>query len=226
VVVVPSSRRTPHTVIVGNERRQRWKIERGDPLDEEVSRAPLSPQADYAHLHLVACPVVLDQDFLDRAAEGHDTRRFHSELRDSAGAPGVFSSRYSPDLAPGDPTFERGADGWVLSMGTNDLGQFYRSDDALELRIDQDGTGHLFCGRAAERYGDTLRIFEVIITGLTTRFFAVLGTLYAAGGYLGPVDVGLAVTGLRGGVSEAMTNRVGVSLTAKSITIDPSGHSG
>jgi hypothetical protein len=208
VVVVPPSQRAPHMVIVGNdyryygrsatgnmplnegavarlyERRQRWEVEREDLLDKEISRAPLPPQADYAHLHLVARPVVPDQELLDRAAGDNDTRLFLSDLRDFAGAPEVFSAKYSPDLA-GGYAFERGADGWVLSMGTDDLGQFERSDPALVLRIHQDGSGHLFCGRAAQRHEGSLRIFEVIIAGLTTRFLAVLGKLHAAGGYLG-----------------------------------------
>ena len=33
----------------------------------------------------------------------------------------------------------------------------------------------------------------------------MLGGLYAAGGYLGPVEVGLAVTGLRGGISNVLS---------------------
>jgi hypothetical protein len=36
----------------------------------------------------------------------------------------------------------------------------------------------------------------------------VLGGLYAAGGYLGHVYVGLAVTGLKGGVSAALQNHL------------------
>lgn len=40
-----------------------------------------------------------------------------------------------------------------------------------------------------------------------------MGGLYAAGGYLGPVDVGLAVTGLRGGISSALSNRFGFDPT-------------
>jgi hypothetical protein len=59
----------------------------------------------------------------------------------------------------------------------------------------------MFCGRAAHRYQDRLLIFESLVAGLTAKFLAVMGGLYNAGGYLGPVDVGVAVTGLRGGVS-------------------------
>ena len=44
--------------------------------------------------------------------------------------------------------------------------------------------------------------------GLTARFLSVLGGLYAAGGYFGLVDVGLAVTGLKGSVSAALQNHL------------------
>jgi hypothetical protein len=36
----------------------------------------------------------------------------------------------------------------------------------------------------------------------------VLGGLYDAAGYLGPVDVGIAVTGMRGGVSAALRDHL------------------
>jgi hypothetical protein len=44
------------------------------------------------------------------------------------------------------------------------------------------------------------------VAGMTTRFLSVLGALYHAGSYLGPVDVGLAVTGLQGGISMTMAH--------------------
>lgn len=71
----------------------------------------------------------------------------------------------------------------------------------MDLEVGLDGSGRLFCGRAAHRYEDGLLIFEPLVAGLTAKFLAVMGGLYEAGGYLGPVDVGVAVTGLRGGVS-------------------------
>jgi hypothetical protein len=72
----------------------------------------------------------------------------------------------------------------------------------LDVEIGLDGSGRLFCGRAAEeaQRGEFL-LFEDLVAGLTTRFLHVLGGLYAAGAYLGPVDTGVAVTALRGAVS-------------------------
>ena len=113
----------------------------------------------------------------------------------------VSSSRYSPDLY-GGYNHERRADGWAVNQG---LGSEWeeRKDPSrvLDLLLGLDGSGRLFCGRAAAKYNDRLLIFEPLIAGLTTRFLAVMGGLYDAGGYWGPVDVGVAVTGLRDGVS-------------------------
>ena len=87
--------------------------------------------------------------------------------------------------------------------------EFEDPASVLDFEIGLDGSSHLFCGRAAERRQDQLLIVDVLVAGLTARFFAVMGGLYAAGGYLGPVDVGLAVTGLRGGISHVMNRRFG-----------------
>lgn len=51
------------------------------------------------------------------------------------------------------------------------------------------------------------------MAGLTTKFLSVLGGLYAASDYFGPVDVGLAVTGLKGGISYALSQRIGIQPT-------------
>ncbi len=76
-----------------------------------------------------------------------------------------------------------------------------------------DGSGRMFCGRAGQRYPENFLIFEPLVAGLTAKFLAVMGGLYAAGGYLGPVDVGVAVTGLRGGVSYQLSNNSFVERT-------------
>ncbi len=83
----------------------------------------------------------------------------------------------------------------------------------LDLEVGLDGRGRLFCGRAAEEYRDRLLVIDVLVAGLTARFLAVMGELYSAGGYLGLVDVGMAVTDLRGGISYVLSRRLGVDPT-------------
>jgi len=107
----------------------------------------------------------------------------------------VYLRSYSPDLSQ-RYSYERGPDGWEAHEGLDEDGQPYGDPGkVLGVHIDLDG-GHLFCGRAAELVNGRLLVFENIVAGLTARFLAVMGGLYAAGGYRGPVDVGLAVTGL------------------------------
>ena len=125
----------------------------------------------------------------------------------------MFSTRYSPDLYEAH-NHERRADGWAISVG---LGAEWeeREDPSvvLDLEIGLDGSGRHFCGRAAKRLSDgRLAIFEVIVAGLTTRFLAVLGDMYAASNYFGPADVGLAVTGLRGGISFKLSEQIGIGI--------------
>jgi hypothetical protein len=236
VVAVPPSPRVPHMVTAdgddryygrgatGNvrlseaeiarlyEQRQRWEIDRKDMLGEAISSAPIEPHEDYAFLHLIAGPVVPDEDLLDKARGDQQVEQFLNGLFSAAVSAEVYSVPYSPDLYEHN-NYERRADGWAASQG---LGVEWRESrgpkDVLDFEIRLDGGGHLFCGRAAERLqSGRFVIFENIVAGLTARFLAVLGGLYAASDYLGPVDVGLAVTGLKGGISYELSQRIGIS---------------
>jgi len=48
--------------------------------------------------------------------------------------------------------------------------------NTLNLQVDFDGSGHLFCGRAGHRYSqEELSVFPEIIAGLTSSFFCIYG---------------------------------------------------
>ena len=237
VVAVPPSPRAPHMVTVGKEyryygrsdtgnvlltegevarlyeRRQRWEVDRDAMLDEAIASAPVEADEGYAFLHLVARPVVSDEDLLDRAKGDQHIADFLYGLFAAAVSDDVYPSSYVPDLSL-SKSYERRADGWASSEG---LGEEWResrgSKDVLDFEIGLDGSGHLFCGRAAEDYDGRLLIFEDIVAGLTARFLTLLGGLYVAGSYFGPVDVGLAVTGLRGGISSALNRHIWIRPT-------------
>jgi hypothetical protein len=230
VVAVPPSPRAPHMVTVGEdhryygrsatgnerltegevarlyERRRRWEIDREALLDEAIARAPIEAHDNFSYLHLVARPVVPDESLLDRAKGDQNVVQFLNTLFAAAISDEVFPSSYgkgySPDLADSN-TFDRRADGWATSRGLGEDWQRYEDPGyVLDFEIHLDGGGRLFCGRAAQRYDDLgLLLSENLVAGLTARFLRVLGGLYAAGAYLGPVDVGLAVTGLEGALS-------------------------
>lgn len=226
VVAVSPSPRAPHMVTVGKEyryygrsdtgnvpltegevarlyeRRQRWEVDRDAMLEEAIELAPVSQHEDYAYLHLIARPVVPDEDLYKRASEGQQATQFIGGLISAASSAEVSSTGYSPNLSSGGYNYERRADSWAVSRG---LGTEWEEREdpgrVLDLEVGLGGSGRMFCGRAAERLEDGLFVFEPLVAGLTTRFLAIVGGLYAAGGYLGPVDVGVAVTGLKGGVS-------------------------
>jgi len=235
VVAVPPSPRAPHMVTVdkehryygrsatGNvrlsegevarlyERRRSWEVDREVILNEAIARAPLEPRDDFAYLHLVARPVVPDEGLLDRAKGDQHVAQFLNSLFTVAVSEEVFSrsnaKSYYPDLSE-DNTFDRRSDGWVTSQGLGVEWQNYEDPKlVLEFEIGLDGSARLFCGRAADRdRGGLLLILEDLVAGLTARFLCVLGSLYASGSYHGPADVGLAVTGLRGGITYALRN--------------------
>jgi hypothetical protein len=130
-----------------------------------------------------------------------------SDLISAASKNEVFPASFSPDLR-GAYNHERRADGWAVSRGLGDEWK-ERNDPnrVLDLMVGLDGHVRLFCGRAAERRSGRLLIYDDLVAGLVARFLCVLGGLYSAAGYLGPVEVGLAVTGLKGGMSCAMSTR-------------------
>jgi hypothetical protein len=238
VVVVPASPRAPHMVAAdgdnrfygrratGNvrlsegevarlyEQRLQREIDRKDVpdeaamLDEAIAAAPIDPHERHAFLHLIARPMVLDEELFDRARGEQQPERFLDSLFSAAVSSEVYSVTYSPDLHAANND-ERRTDAWAVSQGLED--ERRGSEDpgrVLEFEIGLDGSGRLFCGRAAEEYNGRLLIFENIVAGLSARFLTLLGRLYAAGGHAVPVAVGLAVTGLRGGISFVLSQDI------------------
>ncbi len=240
-VLVPQSARAPHQVSVGDDRRfygrgakgnrrlnegeiarlyQRrsaWEQDRDALLGEAVQQAPYGPQNNYAYLHGFARPVMPSQAIWDRAiASAGGQQELQNLLADAASAARP-SDGYSPNLRPLVWWNRQGADEWRMSSSHNEV--FDDSDDAgylVAVRMNVDGRGHLFCGRAAERIVDsnripprdpTLVIFETLIAGNSAAFLAAMGRLYEVGGYQGHVDIGLILTGLRGGFSSTRLGR-------------------
>jgi hypothetical protein len=79
-------------------------------------------------------------------------------------------------------------------------GEKYVSYEA-RLDLDFDGTGRLFCGRIANTTQQgQLVFFDTILAGNVASFFAAMGAVYEAAGYVGHVDVGVATIGLQGSV--------------------------
>jgi hypothetical protein len=69
-----------------------------------------------------------------------------------------------------------------------------------------DGRSELFYGGAAELSGRSsgepvFALYELGIALTLAQFLTLIGAFYKAGGLHGPVDVGMAVTGIRGAIS-------------------------
>jgi len=234
VIVVLPSPRAPHMVVKGGDmrfygrgpvgnvtlsegdvarlyaRRQQYEVDRDALLADEIQRAPLPPQSQYAFLHLVFQPVIRDEGILDRLQAQHavasrDPRLALANLVNIAASDETFRSRYAPDFSPGLP-WQAVADGYRVTQGYNNASDQW--DDpryVLTYQVDNDGSGHLFCGRAGER-SNVLSVVEQQIVGLTVRMVRLLGGVYVATGYVGPVDAGIAVTGIDGAISSQLNS--------------------
>jgi hypothetical protein len=109
------------------ERRRRWEVDREALLNEAIARAPLDPRDGFAYLHLVARPVVPDEDLLERARADQPVRQFLNDLFSAALNPEVFESeQLYPDLSQ-ISTFDHRADGWTTSRGLGRSGESPRT---------------------------------------------------------------------------------------------------
>lgn len=99
------------------------------------------------------------------------------------------------------PNIQQRAPGW--RFGSNLAGT--TADRLIDLEVQPNGDGHLFSAAVGERHrkdgkipGYPIRLFEDAVAVLPQRAFAAFGKLYEQAGYIGPVDLGVAVIGLAG----------------------------
>lgn len=220
IVVVPPSERAPHMVIVKGESRYYGRAETGNYvlnqsevarlyerrrvteasilplLDEAIKQAPVADNDKFAHLHIVARPVLADDTILDRCLpSGKNHKELLTGVLDQISSSGIYKDGYVPDIGHPGSGWVRRPEGYY---GKCHYGS--EEDMGVHFQFNLDGSAYFFSGRAAEahREGEPKSFFSSIVAGSTTKFFAVLGELYDRANYLGMVDVGLAVTGLEG----------------------------
>jgi len=223
VVSVPPSERAPHMVVVkgdhrfygrtatGNSplpegevarlyaRRQQSEVNRERLIETEINSSPLEPNENYAYLFLFARPVFAKEGFFDILLD--DETGFQKVLSDlvrEVSNTNVFPQSFQPDF--NSPSmWKHRTEGLWGAMGYPSAEKSETPKRTLNLQIDFDGTGHLFCGRAGDRYSpEEFSVFPEIIVGLTVRFLNYMGKLYERTAYIGMVDIGLALTGLKG----------------------------
>lgn len=226
VVIVPPSPRAPHMVVVDKdyryykrtdtstvpmtegevarlyERRHRWAGDRSAAFDRVLDETPaslglLDPRltADVASLYVMVNPVVSDLRLLGKA--------FPDRLQRTPVLQRVVQDSYAvftptlPDLIAPYNLSQRGTGIRFGSSLPRDHDQMSH-DDIIDIDVREDGTARLFArtvGKVRPSDGHFL-LFEATIARLTTRMFAVVGALYQKALYAGPVDIGVAVTGL------------------------------
>jgi hypothetical protein len=226
LVVVPQSARAPHQVITGGDmryygrgakgnrilsegeiaklyaQREQWEVDREHLLEMELARAPeLDPSLGY--VVAFARPVVPDDAMVERV--GASGQEISAVLLAGARSWGnVRADReghsYDPDLRNAINTWRRGAAGWTLSTVREQEDDDPKNiQHTAKVELDFDGTGHFFCGRIVDTMRPGVRIlFETILAGNLASFFAAMGELYEAAGYMGNVDVGIALIGIEG----------------------------
>lgn len=225
LVVVPQSPRAPHQVISdgdgryygrgakGNRvlseaevaglyaRRERWEVSREELLRDELARAP-EQKPELGYLVAFARPVVPDDAMVERVTKDeNELRNLLLQGAQSWGDVRVdrYGGGYSPDLRQAMYVRRRGAAGWTITTDYEDDGD---PQYTAKLELDFDGTGHFFCGRIVDTMSNstTRVLFDTMLAGNLASFFAAMGALYENAGYVGHVDVGMALTNLEGSI--------------------------
>lgn len=232
-IIIPPSPRAPHMVVLGGENRFYGRSARGNVplneaeiarlyerrntpqvdgksfLEEAIEAAPIEPNSDFGYLHLIARPSIVIDDLFLRLAEKVGGSSFLTDAINLASKGNVFGHTFSPSFSTGRtrPTPK----GWIIYMHDQPSPNRKRHEYyVLDLEVRFDGALRLFCGRAAERRDSLLQIFDSGVAETTVRFLTLAGHLYQEAGYLGPCDLGVAVTGIAGAVSH--TSRIRMDL--------------
>jgi hypothetical protein len=110
----------------------------------------------------------------------------------------VVSERlqYQPDLRLLGDWRLHGAEGIEIASAIADRRK------AIRMTISHEGEARLFaCAGARYGPGRALAIFEKGAAGNLTSFLSAAGAFYSRAGYVGQLDTGVALTGVRGGVA-------------------------
>ncbi len=150
----------------------------------------IPPPTDSPYLYVALRPSVPDTTFRIWATTGNNLADSLQAIADAA--------RTSPINGAGvnivGYRWERRGIGWRMGPALRP-----EPENIADLEVRPTGEGRLFCGAVGHAQpGDPLQVYENTIAGLTQQAFAALGRLYQEAGYTGPIDVGVAVTGLEG----------------------------
>jgi hypothetical protein len=226
LVRVPASPRAPHMVENrywgrGNKtkhmlsdaeverliaQRARWAVNAETALSDWIAADPIAPEKrENAHLFVVADPVPpRERLLLPVLGVGDYTATFRDLVAATKHqAPGTFA----PDMPTHLSNFSTTADGWAWKsyavFGQREEGEQGREREkgALIVEICENGQLRMMCGRATEDYNGKRLMFDDLVLGLTARILSLAEGVSHATGFLGSWDFGVAITMLRGAIS-------------------------
>ncbi len=233
IVVIPPSERAPHMVIVKGERRFYGRSETGNYvlsqaevarlyerrriaetsilpiLEENIRQSPIEEHNGFAHLHVVIKPVIQDDSIMEKALLPEQNHiQLLNTILSKVIESDIFTKQYHPDFFIKD--WIRRPEGYLNKMWETLAGNY--DMHTLHLEANFDGSGNLFCSRAAEAAkegnNEVKWFFADIVAGSTVKFLALFGELYKRASYLGMVDIGVGLTGLENSVDIEIRNYV------------------
>lgn len=224
VVVVPPSPRAPHMLILdgdnrywgrgatGNRRlsegevarlyarRERWEVDRGALLEDAVDAMPFSV-GDEAAICLFARPVASASDLVGPAAGSAGVDALLDDLRQVAASNDPYLGQGDLSISQATRHDRRGAHVWAL-----DAGRLPDDTYAARLEVGRDGLLRYWSKPLAYERRGQFAVLERSVTRDAGQFAAVVGALYERGGYVGAVDLGVAVVGIETAAGASMIN--------------------
>jgi hypothetical protein len=223
IIVIPPSERAPHMVIVngdnryygrnakGNfplseaevgrlyERRKHLEVDLRALLENDIKQSPYISNSKLGYLFVFIQPIFELTDILERlGTPNKPTIRVCRDTVEMIANKNLLRIDYYPKFNPYQNDWEFTEKGLLGKISINNNLTDNAPGDALLIDIDSNGAGHLFCGRAAELENGNFYIYWPVIVGNTFNFLLFMGELYKQVDYFGMVDIGLAVTSIKG----------------------------
>lgn len=192
-----------------HERRRTAEQDVLDILHSDIDADPLRGVGEQSRLFLVAEPMTGRRGMLLdlTAADDWNMRlgRFVDRAHTKELNPLLRDCDVPPTFAYASHGFRRGRAvaraTWNIGPGReyNPEKGTLHEDDALELRVFEDGGLRLYSSRLSDAGGDgAQRIFDNVAVGLTRRFLALVMAAADEAGYLGNWGLAVGATNLRG----------------------------
>lgn len=227
VVVVPPSERAPHMVVVNDDkryymrldktsvrmsegevarlyaRRRQWEVNREAILDKLLTDSPYPTYLELNYLHLFVRPVSSDATLLARL--GKDANARISAFKNMIGE-AAASKHYPHDGSPSFRDITRSirptVHGIVCESDNPNRTEIQKNVESMRsyvrLDIQESGMATLFCGCTGDMIGTHKMLFAPTTVSMTLHLLMCMGIFYRTAYYTGMVDLGLAITQLKG----------------------------